>query len=210
MPQEGLRIRGRERHLHGDLVLAVLRCHLRRQLHGAVRVGDVEHDRRAGEIAHRNFVARAPGELQMVRIRDVAVRIRDADVVDQTGVVVAILRGQRDGVAPRLQYTRRNVDAQRPFVLAGKGHVAKVRSVQRNGHIVREANDHALQRDLQPSRLCRSRIEVRGSQHLIDRSRGDECAEEVFPVGCDEGREVHRMLLQFHGGRVVGRRLVRT
>jgi hypothetical protein len=134
-----LRVRGREGHLNGDLILAVLRCHLRRQLHGPVRVGDVKHDRRGGEIADCNLVACSPGKLQMIRVRNIEVRIRDTDVVDQTGIVVTVLGSQGNGVTPRPENARRNIERQLSFVLADKSHIAKVRSVQRHGDIMREA-----------------------------------------------------------------------
>ena len=53
-------------------------------------------------------------------MRRIRVRIGDADVVDEAGVVIPVLRGEGDGVAPRLQYARRNGDVQRACVLAGE------------------------------------------------------------------------------------------
>ena len=82
-------------------------------------------------------------------------------VVDQAGVVVAILRGQRNRIATRLQHAGRDIDTQRTFVLASEIHVSqRRRSVQHDRYIMRERRDYALQRDFNARCADRSRIQV--------------------------------------------------
>src|SRR5260370_20355395 len=105
-------------------------------------------------------------------------------MVHQTAVVCSILRRERDGIVPVLEQARWHGDAESPFVLPREGDVSEGNSVQRDRDIVRKTGNHTLQYDLKSCRLSRSRIKMRHMQHLINRRRGHECAEEVVTTRC--------------------------
>src|SRR5581483_242739 len=137
------------RNLYGDLIRAVLRDRSRRQLHWPYRIGDIYYHRGTAEVADLDLIARLPRELQSIRISGVQMRIRDPDIVHQAHVVVAILRGQGNGIAPGQQQARRNWDLEVPLLLPGENNVPKVRSIKRYCHIVRVSSDDALKRNLE-------------------------------------------------------------
>ena len=83
---------------------------MRRQLNWMTLIRDIHHDGRTRKVSHHNFLAGLSRKLQLVVLRRVQVRVGDADVVDETGVVVSVLRGQRDRIAATQQQAGRDAD----------------------------------------------------------------------------------------------------
>ncbi|MGC1453040.1 MAG: hypothetical protein WA830_23665 [Candidatus Sulfotelmatobacter sp.] len=83
-------------------------------------------------------------------------------------------------------------------------------SNQHNRHVMREGCDHALQHDFQARGLRGCGCKVWHVQHLLDRLGGrDQGTEEVLTVLGGKRCKVDGVLLEFYGGGIAGRRLVR-